>query len=378
MSYSYFKHWLGRSSFLFLLLCFLPPSWANPPLPETSQPLPSQVEDASGPQAATSTSEEPSGEVTPLPASESDSSSMEDTSSESLPSEAELVDDLEEPEEVTPAEPLNYVKLTGRIWRVKSGFVFARTPVGTLTLFSKKGLKSVKGAQKVTVWTHDSNVVVDFHKKKDPTPLRRFITGTPTSASASDTSLQLWTPEGPYVVPSPLPKGKMKEIKEGVPVTLQLNKAKEIVGTPTINVDIQISKATSPRPDSKLRLDGKVLRVKAGFAFVETPIGILLLSKNTGFRNPKKGQSVSVWMDETYLVIDVRPKEGQDLAHRFITSKVVYATDAKQEIKLWTPEGEKTMPLPATKKRKRSFKSGTPITVHLNKDGRILDVRKAS
>ena len=130
--------------------------------------------------------------------SEGSDSALEPTAE---PSEALSVDEPEMAEEMAPAEPLNYVKLTGRIWRVKSGFVFARTPVGTLTLFSKKGLKTVKGAQKVTVWTHDNNIVVDFHRKKDPTPLRRFISGIPTATSSSDSSLQLWTPDGGFSLP---------------------------------------------------------------------------------------------------------------------------------------------------------------------------------
>lgn len=369
------RGWPGAFNSLFLVLFLVSSTWANPPVQETPPTIPSLAEEPPIPSAPNSTGIEQPSETNPLSSSEPSDSLIGPTMT---PSDSMVLNEPEQPEELAPTEPLNYVKLTGRIWRVKSGFVFARTPVGTLTLFSKKGLKSVKGAQKVTVWTHDSNVVVDFHKKNDSTPLRRFITGTPTAASSTDSSLQLWTPEGTFSLPTAPSTGILKGIKEGVPLTIQLNKAQEIVGTPEINVDIQISKATSPRPDAKLKLDGTVLRVKAGFAFVETPIGILLLSKNTGFRNPKKGQSISVWMNEDYLVIDVRQKDGTDLAHRFITSKVVYATDTKQEIKLWTPEGEKTMTLPPNKKRKRSFKSGTPITVHVNKEGHIVDVRKAS
>ena len=375
MPHNVSRCWSGALGSLFLVLFLFSYTWANPSADGILPTTPSLVEKPSMPNTPDSKGIEQLSETNTLSSSDPSDAPIEPTI---IPPDSMLLSEPEQIDELVPAEPLNYVKLTGRIWRVKSGFVFARTPVGTLTLFSKKGLKSVRGAQKVTVWTHDSNVVVDFHKKNDSTPLRRFITGTPTPASSTDSSLQLWTPEGEFSLPASPSTGKLKGIKEGVPLTIQLNQAQEIIGTPEINVDIQISKATSPRPNAKLKLDGTVLRVKAGFAFVETPIGILLLSKNTGFRNPKKGQSVSVWMNEDYLVIDVRQKDGTDLAHRFITSKVVYTTDAKQEIKLWTPEGEKTMTLPPNKKRKRSFKSGTPITVHLNKEGHIVDVRKAS
>lgn len=359
---------------LVLVLALSSYSWANPTPEEIPPTISSPVIENSTPKAPNVSDIQPQPEPNnPSSPDQTDSSIVPTTDS----IDSMVLDEPEQAEELVPAEPLNYVKLTGRIWRVKSGFVFARTPVGTLTLFSKHGLKSVNGAQKVTVWTHDNNVVVDFHKKNDPTPLQRFISGIPTSSS-SDSSLQLWTPEGGFSLPRAQSSGKLKELKEGVPLTIQLNQAQEIIGTPKINVDIQISNSTTARPGARLKLDGNVLRVKAGFAFVETPVGILLLSKNTGFRNPKKGQTITVWMDEAYLVIDVRQKDDTNLSHRIITSKVRYATDTKREITLWTPEGESTVTLPPNTKRTRAFKSGTPITVHINHEGKVIDVRKAS
>jgi len=56
---------------------------------------------------------------------------------------------------------------------------------------------------------------------------------------------------------------------------------------------------------------------------------------------------------------------------------LVYASKDKGEIKLQTPEGEKTVPVPQGKTKRRKFREGTPVTVHLNGDGEVLDVRKA-
>ena len=283
--------------------------------------------------------------------------------------EASLAD-----EESAAAEPTSYMKLTGRIRRAKSGFVFVRTPIGRITLFSDKGLRTAKAGQMVTIWTRENNIVVDIHKKGEPTPIRRFITGVPVYTSPEQTEVLLWTPEGGQTISLEGENSKFSEIEEGTPITVQLDQAGDVEPLPQLTVDIEISNGTRKRQGNMMKLAGTVSRVKAGFAFVETPIGILTLSKNTGLRKAKAGQEVTVWLNDHHLVIDVR-KEGEP-AHRYVTGKVVYASRDRREIKLWTPEGEKTISLPPAKKKRRPYREGTPITVQLNGAGEIIDVRK--
>ena len=61
---------------------------------------------------------------------------------------------------------------------------------------------------------------------------------------------------------------------------------------------------------------------------------------------------------------------------RFVTGKVTYTSEDKSHIKLWMPEGEKTISLPSGGKKRRPFREGTPITVQFNGSGEVVDVRK--
>ncbi len=274
-------------------------------------------------------------------------------------------------------EPSSYISLKGRIWRVNSGFVFAKTPVGTMTLFSEKGLRKVKSGQRIRLRSHEHTLVVDIHKKGESTPLRRFITGIPVYTSPEHQAIQFWTPEGGQTLQVGKDGSEFANAREGSPITVQLDQSGEVVGLSRLNVDIQITDSTTARPGAKMKLAGTVLRVKAGFAFVETPVGILVLGKKSGFQNPRAGQEVMVWMNEDHLVIDVKQKEDSSPSERYITSKVVYASEDRTEIRLWTPEGEKTLPLPARKKKRSAFRPGTPVTVQLNGNGEVIAVRKA-
>lgn len=280
-------------------------------------------------------------------------------------------------EQLVEAQPPSHMKLTGRIWRAKSGFAFARTPVGTLTLFSKEGLRHVKPGQWVTVWTHGSNIVVDIFNKGDQAPLHRFITAVAVYDSPDRSRLFLWTPEGGMTVDVTQQEGVLLSMEDGTPLTVRLDQSGKIVDAPQVNVDIQISNGTKKREGTHMKLAGTVSRVKAGFAFIDTPIGALTLSRSTGLRDAKVGQEVTVWLNDQHLVIDVRQKGDPAPNQRFITSTVVYASKDKREIRLWTPEGEKIFQLPSSKRARRPLREGTPVTIQLNGSGEVIDVRKA-
>lgn len=309
----------------------------------------------------------------PLLENDSPAATLEpaDTANVAPPSETSR-DDLAE------ADPPSHMKLTGRIWRAKSGFAFARTPVGTLTLFSKQGLRHVKPGQWVTVWTHDSDIVVDIFNKGDSAPLYRFITAMPVYASPDRTSLTLWTPEGGMTVDVSQQGNKLPSLQDGMPLTVRLDQSGAMVDAPQVNVDIQISNGTKKREGTHMKLAGTVSRVKAGFAFIDTPIGALTLSRSTGLRDAKVGQEVTVWLNDEHLVIDVRQKGDPAPNQRFITSTVVYASKDKREIRLWTPEGERIVQLPSGQTARRPLQEGTPVTIQLNGSGEVIDVRKAS
>ncbi len=327
--------------------------------------------DPAGPTASSDGAASPPAES--LPELESSQATQEPADSVALEPPPEGPPD----EQMVEGDPPSHMKLTGRIWRAKSGFAFARTPVGTLTLFSKQGLQRVKPGQWVTVWTHGSNIVVDVFNKGHKAPLYRFITATPVYDSPDRSSLTLWTPEGGMSVDVTDWGSDLPSIQEGTPLTVRLDQSGKIVDAPQVNVDIQISNGTKKREGTHMKLAGTVSRVKAGFAFIDTPIGALTLSRSTGLRNAKVGQEVTVWLNDEHLVIDVRQKGEPAPNRRFITSTMVYASKDKREIKLWTPEGERIFQLPTGKKSRRPLREGTPVTIQLNGSGEVIDVRKA-
>jgi hypothetical protein len=49
----------------------------------------------------------------------------------------------------------------------------------------------------------------------------------------------------------------------------------------------------------------------------------------------------------------------------------------KQEIKLWTPEGEKVFPLDRMEVKTKPIEEGSMITVELDEKGTVIDLRKA-
>lgn len=276
-----------------------------------------------------------------------------------------------------PEEPASYLHVTGKIWRVQSGFVFAKTPIGTLTLFSQRGLQNAKPGQRVTLWTQDHTTVVDIHGKHGAARTHRFITGIPVFTAPDHQTVQFATPEGTQTLSVHPGEALLDNARKGSPLTLQLNPEGEVVGKPELQIDLQLSDGTKTRPGIKMKLTGTVSRVKAGFSFLETSMGILMVSQKAGLRHAKAGEEVRIWMTEDHLVMDVKPKGASRASRRFITSKVVYASPEGRGIKLWTPEGEKTFPLPRGKSTRNPFRQGTPITVQLNQAGEVIDVRKA-
>jgi hypothetical protein len=75
-------------------------------------------------------------------------------------------------------------------------------------------------------------------------------------------------------------------------------------------------------------------------------------------------------------VIDVHPK-GAEGIHTFVTGKLVYAGKMKPEIKLHTPDGDKTFPLVRQDIKTGGFEEGALVTAELNEAGAVIDLHRA-
>jgi hypothetical protein len=113
-------------------------------------------------------------------------------------------------------------------------------------------------------------------------------------------------------------------------------------------------------------------------AYVKTPVGQYTIPMNQAPPDAAVGDQVTLWLNEENLVIDHHGKhKNKPGKHRLITGKLIYAGLTKQEIKLWTPEGEKVFPLDRMEVKTKPIEEGSMITVELDEKGTVIDLRKA-
>jgi hypothetical protein len=119
--------------------------------------------------------------------------------------------------------------LTGTISKLKSNFIFFRTPIGIVNVNTKIGIKNAKVGQTMTLHMHDHHVVVDLAPSSDAAPVRRFVTGPLEFTTPDGSSVRLWTPEGEQTYPTDRAKGALNGTREGTPITVELNGQGDVV-----------------------------------------------------------------------------------------------------------------------------------------------------
>ena len=128
------------------------------------------------------------------------------------------------------------------------------------------------------------------------------------------------------------------------------------------------------KPGVHLEVRGVISKIASGILFVKTSWGTMTVAPDSDLKGIKVGEEVNVWVNENNTVIDVHRKGNAGL-HRLLTGKLTWASADKKEIKIWTPEGEKTYPV-SESSLLANLKEGTLITVELD-EGRVIDVHKS-
>jgi hypothetical protein len=125
---------------------------------------------------------------------------------------------------------------------------------------------------------------------------------------------------------------------------------------------------------------GVVTAEKGGILTVETSTGTYSLTETAarqhGHGVPKKGDEVTLVLDENNIVIEAHPK-GEMGHHHFVTGKLVYMGKTKKEIKLETPEGEQVFPLGRMEIKTKPIEEGAMVTVEINEAGTVIDLHRA-
>ncbi len=116
-----------------------------------------------------------------------------------------------------------HVLLSGTVSKLKSNFIFFRTPVGVITVNNKIGIKNAKVGQTMTLHVHRQHVVADLTTPNAAAGTVRFVTGPLRYATPDRTAVTLWTPEGEKTFPADKAKAALAGLKDGAPVTVELN-----------------------------------------------------------------------------------------------------------------------------------------------------------
>jgi hypothetical protein len=116
-----------------------------------------------------------------------------------------------------------HLLLTGTISKMKSNFIFFKTPIGIVNVNAKIGIKNAKIGQTMTLHMHDDHVVADLAASSGSALIRRFVTGPLEFTAPDRTSVRLWTPEGEQIYPTDLGKSVLNGARAGTPITLELD-----------------------------------------------------------------------------------------------------------------------------------------------------------
>lgn len=122
-----------------------------------------------------------------------------------------------------------HLLLSGTVAKLKSNFIFLRTPVGVVNVNAKIGIKNAKVGQDMTLHIHDRSVVADLAETNKESSTRRFVTGPLEFASPDRTSVRLWTPDGEQTYPTDGRKAALSGVKEGSPITVELNGQGDVI-----------------------------------------------------------------------------------------------------------------------------------------------------
>jgi len=125
--------------------------------------------------------------------------------------------------QVPPGGSEAHVLLSGTVSKLKSNFIFFKTPVGVINVNAKIGIKNAKVGQTMTLHVHHHSVVADLTPANGTAPIRRFITGPLEFSTPDRTGVKFWTPAGEQTFPTDRGKSALAGVKEGSLITVDLN-----------------------------------------------------------------------------------------------------------------------------------------------------------
>ncbi len=195
------------------------------------------------------------------------------------------------------------IKLRGSVWRTKAGIVFLKTPIGLLTLSSKTTLKDLKASHEVFFGVHGRYSVVEIRKRADGSLVHRYLSGPMTPGTDAPGTLHWWGPDGDQIVHVGTQEERLKNNREGDPLTVEVDETNTIRGVHDLQFDLQISQTPPAGTDVQLLLSGTVSKIKSNFIFVRSPIGLVMLNSKIGIPRVKVGQPLTLHIDHEHVTV---------------------------------------------------------------------------
>ncbi|HSA87682.1 MAG TPA: hypothetical protein VLE46_16025, partial [Nitrospira sp.] len=264
----------------------------------------------------------------------------------------------------------------GVISQMRSGLIMVTTSWGTMSIQSD-ALTGAKVGDEITVWVNENNVVIDAYPRGAARPHHRWVRGNLTYTSGNQEAITLWTPEGKKDFIVKRNRSKLGSFKEGSPITVQLNDDGEVIDVHRqLKLELAIAPVPHMEPGFRIKQEGVVADIKSGLVFVQTSVGRYSLTANAAPHDVKVGDTLTLWVSSDNVAVDHHAK-GKEGVHRLISGKLTYASGDLKEIKLMTPEGERTFAVQHGESKLSGMKEGTPITIELNEAGKVIEIRKA-
>jgi hypothetical protein len=267
-------------------------------------------------------------------------------------------------------------KVSGVISKIEPGRISVTTSWGQMSIQSD-ALAEAKVGDEITVWVNENNVVIDAYPKGAARPEHRWIRGKLTYTSSDQNAITLWTPEGEKDFTVKRNRSKFGSFAEGTPITVQLNDKGEVIDVHRrLELELALAPVPHVEPGFRIKLEGVVADIKSGQVFVNTPGAQYSLNAKTAPQDVKVGDKLTLWVSGNNVAVD-HHANGKEGIHRYITGQLTYTSGNMKEIKLMTPEGERTFAVQHGESRLSGMKEGTPITVELNEAGNVIEIRKA-
>ncbi len=276
------------------------------------------------------------------------------------------------------ASPSTHMQVAGVVSKVQPNQITVKTSWGHIRISSATAPKNLEVGEEVEMQVNENNAVIDIHRKGDPSHSHRFVSGKLAYASPDKKEIKLWTPEGEKTFDVQTGKARLSGMDEGTPIAVELNEAGHVIDVHRMTVEMAFEERPHTVPGHHITLNGVVTKVQSGLFYVKTPVGQYTITANDAPPDAAVGDEVTLYLNEENLVIDHHGRhKNKPGVHRLITGKLIYAGKTKDQIKLWTPEGEKVFPLERMEVKTKPIEEGTMVVAELNEEGNVIDLRKA-